>query len=126
MGSNHRILCVDCGTEGEQVRIVNESWLLAFLLLLLFILPGVLYIAYCHSKAYWGCPRCRSRKILPLDAPSVVKLKAAESADLDAKENLRVAAKNARGEELTDEELLRLSRMAVGLGLAIPSTATTC
>jgi hypothetical protein len=62
--------CTHCGTIGESKRFADESWLVAFALLLMGLIPGVIYIVWSHSRAYRGCRCCKSRQIVPLDSPA--------------------------------------------------------
>lgn len=69
-----RVLCTRCGTVGEQEYITHGSPAVILLLLFFFIVPGVLYWLYCKSQDYWGCPRCFSGEIIPLNCPRAASI----------------------------------------------------
>jgi hypothetical protein len=75
-----RTVCTRCGTVAQQVYIKQGSEIMILLLLFFFIVPGVLYWLYCSSKNYWGCPRCFSGDIIPLDSPLAAKIQAIAAA----------------------------------------------
>lgn len=59
--------CLDCGYEGEPKKITKGSFILEIFLWLLFLLPGFIYSIWrLTSGRYYGCPDCKSEKILSL------------------------------------------------------------
>jgi hypothetical protein len=56
----------------------------------------------------------------PTALEASINLRRAQLVEKQAQEDLRIAAKHARGEALTDQELISLSYLAVGMGMATP------
>jgi hypothetical protein len=67
-------ICVTCGAVGYPKAESKGSFLIGFLLLLCFIVPGVLYLIYCMAAQRWVCPTCGSREVVPLNTPRGQKL----------------------------------------------------
>jgi hypothetical protein len=61
--------CAHCGFRGQPYRFVPGSLLLEVLLWLFFIFPGIIYTGMRRTKAYYGCPRCRTPNMIPLNTP---------------------------------------------------------
>ena len=59
MSANRTIICPNpnCGYTGEARREARGSCLVALILLLLFILPGILYLMFFQGYRYY-CPKC--------------------------------------------------------------------
>jgi len=49
------------------------------LLLLLFVVPGVLYLIWYLLEGHWGCSTCGSRKVVPIMDPDEFRAMHAES-----------------------------------------------
>jgi hypothetical protein len=67
-------ICTNCGYVGYEARRNDPvQILLLVLLLLLFIVPGIAYLIYVVRGSKM-CPKCKSRKMIPLDTPLGQKL----------------------------------------------------
>jgi hypothetical protein len=78
--SDADVLCTQCGTMVRQGRIGSPSIVAAFFLALFFVIPAVFYWIYRSATSYWGCPRCFSKAIIPLNSPRAVSILAAMNA----------------------------------------------
>jgi hypothetical protein len=78
------------------------------------------WLVICAAVVFviWRIVKRGKRKIALREASS--RVLRAEAVAKQAQEDLRVAAKYARNESLTDEELLTLSYFAVNSGVATP------
>jgi hypothetical protein len=74
------VLCTQCEEEVDQQLIGTPSLVVTLLLLLFFIVPGILYWLYCEHGSYWGCPRCHSSKIVPLNSAAAARIKRMQAA----------------------------------------------
>lgn len=75
------------------------------------ILLALLFVA-------WKIAERGKKRIAPIEAQE--RLRRAESQKREAEEDLRIAAKSARGEELTAAEAIRLAYVAEAAGIANP------
>jgi predicted RNA-binding Zn-ribbon protein involved in translation (DUF1610 family) len=55
--------CPNCGYQGEATTEYRGSGAFGCLLMLLFILPGLIYLAWRSSTAYARCPQCGAENI---------------------------------------------------------------
>jgi hypothetical protein len=62
--------CLDCGSVGAAKEYTPGDFWIMVLLLFLAVLPGLIYWAWRLTGRYWGCARCRSKRIIPADAPA--------------------------------------------------------
>lgn len=61
--------CTRCGNVAEPTQFGRGSNVVCLLLLLVFIVPGIIYLIWMNSTDYWGCPTCGAREIVPLSSP---------------------------------------------------------
>lgn len=61
--------CMRCNEFAEPKRITPGSNAITVILVLLFILPGVLYMLWRRSAEYQVCGLCGSRDIVPNESP---------------------------------------------------------
>jgi hypothetical protein len=59
--------CVRCGTIAPRFYYNSGSALICLFLLLLLVVPAILYRSFHRSREYWGCPRCKSKDVIPVD-----------------------------------------------------------
>ena len=60
-----------CGRCGENVTAIKErkgNTLVLFVLLFLFVLPGLVYLVWMLSGRRLMCPKCFSRDVTPIEA----------------------------------------------------------
>lgn len=62
-------VCTTCGYRGAPERIVPGSLLVGCALLFFFLIPGIIYGLWQQSAVYQGCPKCKGRAMIPIDAP---------------------------------------------------------
>ena len=61
--------CTLCGTVGKPKNMQGGSSLLAVLLLICGIIPGVIYILHCGTFDHDVCRECGSRNVIPIGTP---------------------------------------------------------
>lgn len=61
--------CTTCGSVGWPKRVTPGSFLVALVLLLFFLLPGIIYILWQLTSRYDACRSCGGRAVVPLDTP---------------------------------------------------------
>lgn len=61
-------VCRSCGYVGSPTEATGMQILIVVLLLLLMVLPGLVYIVYLATKS-GKCPKCGSKKMIPVDSP---------------------------------------------------------
>jgi hypothetical protein len=63
------MVCTRCGARMMPRRSSHCSAVITVLLLLLWIIPGLLYIGYCMAKSQQICSVCGSSEIVPVNSP---------------------------------------------------------
>jgi hypothetical protein len=66
---DNRRYCTRCGTVAEPFYYSAGSGLVERFLFCLFIVPSIFYHFWRRSREDWGCPRCKSAEVIPLDSP---------------------------------------------------------
>lgn len=61
----HYYRCRRCGSVAEPVMIWEGSMLLAWILFLLFLLPGLIYALWRYHRRFPVCPVCGSSNVKP-------------------------------------------------------------
>lgn len=61
--------CVRCGSIGEPDRKLKGSGWITFLLLFVYIVPGLIYMIWRRSGNTLACKKCGSHNIVPADSP---------------------------------------------------------
>lgn len=69
MASKERI-CQACGTTGKTRTETPGSIFIEIILWLFFLVPGLIYSIWRHSKKHQVCRSCGSAAIIPLDSPA--------------------------------------------------------
>jgi hypothetical protein len=64
------IYCLDCGFLWPSKEYVPGDFLIMIVLCFFFLLPGLIYWGWRLNGRYWGCAKCRSKRIIPADAPA--------------------------------------------------------
>lgn len=64
--------CLDCGFVSPSKEYVPGDFLIMVVLWFFFLLPGLIYWAWRLNGRYWGCAKCRSKRIIPADAPAAL------------------------------------------------------
>lgn len=65
-------VCRVCGTRAVPVMVREASPVLALVLFLLLIIPGLLYLLWQHWHPIAVCPLCGSNRIEPSRGPTKV------------------------------------------------------
>jgi len=63
-------ICPNCRSIVNPVRVTPGSTFLEVLLWLCFLLPGILYTAYCQANKRRVCPVCGAQNPVPLTTPA--------------------------------------------------------
>lgn len=74
-------ICTSCGSRMRPKPSSHCSVLIAILLLMLWIIPGLLYIGYCMAKSKPVCSVCGSEYVVPLNSPTARAILAARGDD---------------------------------------------
>lgn len=67
-GSGH-MYCKDCGTIAAPATDTPGSILIELVLWLCFIIPGLIYSLWRHSRRHDVCAKCGSAHLIPPDSP---------------------------------------------------------
>lgn len=62
-------ICETCGTVSRPYSTSGGSFLVGLLLWLFFLIPGIIYTAWCLTSQKLACPSCRSKSVIPLGSP---------------------------------------------------------
>lgn len=68
-----RRYCTRCGAVEERMFYARGSWLVCIFLCCLFLIPGIFYFAWMRSTEHYGCQKCGSPDIVPLDSPVALR-----------------------------------------------------
>jgi len=63
-------ICFNCGSFVEPVLIYKGAFFVEIILWLAVLLPGMFYSAWRYSTKYYGCPECKSEKVLEKKYPA--------------------------------------------------------
>ena len=66
------LFCTQCGHVGRPVVVTPGSIWIEVILWLAFLVPGLIYTVWRHSKRHDACPKCGSAAIIPADSPKAV------------------------------------------------------
>jgi hypothetical protein len=123
--------CTACGTVGYPVLVKKGSTGTAFLLWIIFLLPGIIYSIWRANSEREICPACGSPQVIPVDSPMAQKLmgddyrkmKEADARQQEIQlaaqaESLRLA-KQAEAERLAQPWLKRNSANLTIAGIAV-------
>jgi len=66
-GQEH--VCRNCGYRGAAQTVTPGSFLIEVVLWLCFIIPGLLYSLWRHSRRHQACPSCHERGLIPASSP---------------------------------------------------------
>jgi hypothetical protein len=61
--------CTRCDAVEERMFYARGSWLAFIVLCCLFLIPGIIYFVWMRSTEHFGCQKCGSPDIVPLDSP---------------------------------------------------------
>jgi len=75
-------VCKDCGYTGNLRKRSRANELIALILLLFFILPGLIYLIWGWSSRACRCPQCKGSNVIPADSPVGRQLVQAPQASL--------------------------------------------
>lgn len=64
-----RKACKQCGTVAESKTETPGSILIELILWLCFLIPGLIYSLWRHSRRHEVCRACGSADIVPIDSP---------------------------------------------------------
>lgn len=63
-------VCPNCRSVIHPARVTPGSTFLEVLLWLCFLLPGILYTAWCSANKKTVCPICGAQNLVPLSTPA--------------------------------------------------------
>jgi hypothetical protein len=116
-GSGPLKYCLNCGSVGPSKEYTPGDFLIMVVLLLLFVLPGLIYWAWRLTGRYWGCAKCRSKRIIPADAP------AAQAALKKVEPSISVATRAKRFCTACGTQIYPGNRHCAGCGQAVEDVA---
>jgi hypothetical protein len=64
------LICSACGTTGKPKSETPGSILIEIILWLCFIVPGLIYSIWRHTKRHDVCRSCGAAQLLPVDSPA--------------------------------------------------------
>jgi len=67
-------VCVLCGERVMPRKKTSFSVIIFILLLMLWIIPGLLYLGYCMSKSREVCPNCGGEQLVPINSPAARRI----------------------------------------------------
>lgn len=76
-GTIYAKYCTACGFVGFPIFRQEGSDVIAILLWLTFIVPGIIYTIWRSSTRRWVCASCGSPAVIPLDSPIAKQARAA-------------------------------------------------
>lgn len=62
-------ICSNCGTVGKPKVTYQGSSLISILLLLLFVLPGLIYMIWRDTTRKEVCKECGGEDLIPINTP---------------------------------------------------------
>ena len=63
-------ICATCGTTGVPKTVTPGSILIEIILWLFFLVPGLIYSIWRHTKRHQACPACGGTSLLPPESPA--------------------------------------------------------
>lgn len=69
LGIGKKSICSNCGYSGKPVKESKGNILIAIILLIFFIIPGIIYIIWLLSNRKFICPQCKQQTMVPIDTP---------------------------------------------------------
>lgn len=60
-----KIICRNCGYQGQGETPLKGSGWITFILLLFYIVPGIIYMFWRRTGKQERCPNCKSINVLP-------------------------------------------------------------
>lgn len=69
MAAKERI-CQSCGTTGKTRTETPGSIFIEIILWFCFLVPGMIYTIWRHTKKHQVCPACGSAAVIPADSPA--------------------------------------------------------
>lgn len=69
LGIGKKSICGNCGFNGRPIKENKGSVLIAIILLLFFIFPGIIYILWSLSGRKFICPLCKQPTMIPINSP---------------------------------------------------------
>lgn len=70
------IICRNCGHEGAAERELKGHFLITLILLLLYIIPGIIYMVWRRTGLHDSCAKCGSQNVVPLGSDEALKIAA--------------------------------------------------
>lgn len=64
------LICSACGTTGKPKSETPGSILIEIILWLCFIVPGLIYSIWRHTKRHDVCRSCGAAQLLPAESPA--------------------------------------------------------
>ena len=126
-----RKFCTTCGNVGYPVLVKKGSTGTAFLLWIIFLLPGIIYSIWRANSEHEACPACGSPQVIPVDSPMAQrlmgddyrKMKEADARQVEIQleaqaESLRLA-KQAEAERMAQPWLKRNRAHLTTVGIAV-------
>ena len=67
-------ICAACGTSGQVKTVTPGSIFIEIILWLMFIVPGLVYSIWRHTRRHKVCRACGSAQLVPVESPMGRKL----------------------------------------------------
>lgn len=83
--------CLQCESSGPPRAYTPDSIFIEVILWLCFIVPGVIYSLWRHSRRHDVCRSCGSPKLVPVDSPAALRVARGEPRHLVEKPAARAA-----------------------------------
>jgi hypothetical protein len=65
--------CLQCGSNAKPATVTPGSIWIEVVLWLCFLIPGVIYSIWRHSKRHEACSVCGSDRLIPPNSPNAKK-----------------------------------------------------
>lgn len=69
-----KLLCNNCGTISEPIKVTKGSFFIELLLWVCFIIPGLVYSLWRLTTRYKACPACKESGMIPLNSPKAKQI----------------------------------------------------
>lgn len=74
-GSEGRLFCTSCGSQGEGRTRTRGSFLIEIVLWLCLIVPGLIYSIWRMTTKARVCEACGASTLVPADSPMAMKMR---------------------------------------------------